>query len=939
MKKQFKAILTGTLLAVAAMPAGAVPAKRGVIAVEQPDGTAIQAQIIGDERDHQYFTPDGYLLVDDGGFFYYGNADENGVPVSSGIRAAAVRDQAAQAYLSGIDRTLMRQRLQARLGRSADAVGRRRVNGLFPETRFPAMGEQKAIVILVEYKDVKMQTEDAQDYFSRMLNEDGFSDYGGTGCAREYFILNSGGNFVPQFDVFGPITLSQNRNYYGGNNWSGDDKNPDQMVVEACRQLDGEVDFSEYDRDNDGYVDNVFVFYAGRGEASGGGSDTVWPHSWTLASAGVSISDRTFDGVVVDRYGCTNEWEGSRPDGVGTFIHEFSHVIGLPDLYATSYTSSFTPGSWSALDYGPYNNNGCTPPNYGAFERCALGWMDPVRIEGPMTATLPEISENVAGIIYNDSNPDEYFLLENRQKNGWDTYIPGHGMLIWHVDYDAMVWGYNTVNNTASHQYVDIEEADGTQSEYTRDGDSFPGSDNVTSFTDTTRPGMKTWGGAGFDLPLTEITENNGVITFMVSGGASNPATPVVEVTDQTPESLTITWNYENNPDLIATVSKTAETAGSDGVGTTVVLSAVNCGRTGAYTFEGLEPETDYSIEVYFRNGLQVSETAVTTGFTGRPGLDRLTVTLLEPENISDGKFTARWEQLPEATDYLLTVYEKVFGAPFVDVCGFDGYDSDNTLPQGWSASTPSTYANTSYSGAAIPALRMGRNGDNVSSPLFDDDIRGISFWHRGNGTADEDAIVVQLLDAELNVWDTLTQVTVVRDAGGELTVIDDIPAGYSSVRLTFKRSGTRGALAIDDVEIRHGATYTDELLPSYDAIHTGNTDSYDVTGLKPETKYTYIVNGTDGTLVSRKPSPMDVQTKKQSGIADTAAGEVSVIAGTGSVTVNGIPTGTTIIITDIAGRTVAQTVSDGGGVMLRVPAQGMYIVHAGRTVVKTVVR
>ena len=167
--------------------------------------------------------------------------------------------------------------------------------------------------------------------------------------------------------------------YYGENDYRGDDSNPQKMAIEACQQLDATVDFSEYDRDNDGYIDNVYIFYAGRGEASGGSSSTVWPHSWEVSA--VESQTYYFDNVILNRYACGNEWEGDKPDGVGTFIHEFSHVLGLPDLYSTSYSSAFTPGSWSAMDYGPYNNNGCTPPLYSVFEICSrldnsyrIGW-------------------------------------------------------------------------------------------------------------------------------------------------------------------------------------------------------------------------------------------------------------------------------------------------------------------------------------------------------------------------------------------------------------------------------------------------------------------------------------------------------------------------------------------------------------------------------------
>ena len=238
--------------------------------------------------------------------------------------------------------------------------------------------------------------------------------------------------------------------------------------------------------------------------------------------------------------------------GIGTFCHEFSHVLGLPDLYSTDYyVPSFTPDSWILMDRGPYNNNGKTPPYYSIYERYALGWITPQEIGKPADIKLDNISKNVGYIIKTD-NENEYFLLENRQQEGWDKYIPGHGMLIWHIDYNQEVWDLNAVNNIPSHQYVDIEEADAIQTDETRAGDTFPGTSNVTSFTDDTNPSMKTWKGNGLNKPITDIEEKDGIIRFKISGGddtsimntwAANDITVNVEdskliVTSNNPEKL-----------------------------------------------------------------------------------------------------------------------------------------------------------------------------------------------------------------------------------------------------------------------------------------------------------------------------------------------------------------------------------------------------------------
>ncbi len=522
-----------------AAAASAVPAKPGLITYTQPDGSEVKVRLCGDERAHFYLSEDGYLLTNDKGTFYYADAAEDGALVKSEFRLSAPRDSRAEAFVQSVDMTKVRERLAKRATLSkftpAEETLKTRLKtraadnssqapyplgpGLFPDASYPAYGDQKGLVILVEYNDVKMTVQNPADYFSRMLNEDGFSDYKGTGSAREYFIESSMNAFRPEFDVYGPVTLSRNMSYYGGNDRYGNDKNPERMIIEACELIDDEIDFSEYDRDGDGIIDNVFVFYAGRGEASGGDDDTIWPHAYNITYA-FPAAQYMFDGVQLDRYACSNEWEGTRPDGVGTFIHEFSHVMGLPDLYDTfdqkGAAAPTTPGSWSVMDVGPYNNNGCTPPLYSAFERYALGWIEPMVLDKAADISLPAIGENVAAIV-NTSNPNEYFLFENRQKTSWDKYIPWHGMLIWHIDYNDAVWDRNEVNNTKNHQYVDIVEASVSQ-ERTY---SFPGLTKKTEFTYNSNPAMETWAKEDLETPITDIAETDGIITFKVKGGNS----------------------------------------------------------------------------------------------------------------------------------------------------------------------------------------------------------------------------------------------------------------------------------------------------------------------------------------------------------------------------------------------------------------------------------
>lgn len=574
-----KPIITCVAVSALALNADAIIAKRGLHNVTQPDGTVLQVRLVGDEHMHFVTTDDGRLLHQDSkGLYTFATLAEDGSLESTGISATTNGPVAKSMNIKDVDMSALIEKrgLATRiaqthesLDKSSAADGRRRApqtgQGLCFST-FPSTGSPKGLIILVEYKDVSFTTANPEQYFNNMINQPGFSQNGATGSALDYFTEQSNGVFTPDFDVLGPVKLDYNRSYYGGNDSYGQDARPHVMVSESIRKLDATVDFSVYDTDKDGLLDNVFIIYAGAGEASGGPSESVWPHSWDIRYGGISLK---VDGVQVGHYACSNEMEGSRPDGIGTFVHEFSHVMGLPDLYRTDGNSgTFTPGEYSVLDYGPYNNAGRTPPNYGAYERNAMGWGEPIMLDCPVTVSLDPISSGQFGLIPTSKN-NEFFLLENRQLTGWDAYIPNHGMLIWHIDYNESVFSQNIVNNTRSHQYVDIEEANNSANNANltiMKGYPFPGTTGKTSFTSSTVPALKTWAGVGIDLPVTDITEEDGCITFNVAGGGTllDVPDPTVSTPNSADRFFVASWApVEGATDYYLTV--VAEASGESG--------------------------------------------------------------------------------------------------------------------------------------------------------------------------------------------------------------------------------------------------------------------------------------------------------------------------------------------------------------------------------------
>lgn len=484
-----------------------MPARKGTRIYTQPDGSIITYRVVGNESFHFATTEGGMLIaLDDDGYFREAEIATDGAivpikgtnPNNASLRAAEIDKEAIR--IKG-----KRRAPQTGLGLST--------------TAYPTVGNPKGLIILVEYKDVKFKDSyeiSAQDYFNDMINGEHFSQEGGTGSALQYFKDQSGGKFTPDFDVLGPVTLPHEMAFYGKNDRFGEDENAHLMVTHAIEILDKDIDFSVYDTDGDGEIDNVYVFYAGEGEASYGSVNSVWPHSWDVRLAGVNM---VVDGVEVGLYACSNEWEETMPCGVGSFIHEFSHVLGLPDLYHTmSATAKYTPDEYSVLDYGPYNNDGRTPPNYGAYEKNALGWFEPIMLDTGGSLILEDISTGQFGLIPTTKD-SEFFLIENRQLIGWDKYIPNHGMLIWHIDYVESVFDNNIVNNNKNHQYVDLVEANDIQDFDYSEGWTFPGTTGKTSFTAETVPALKSWGGQAIDLPLTNISESEGKIFFNIAGG------------------------------------------------------------------------------------------------------------------------------------------------------------------------------------------------------------------------------------------------------------------------------------------------------------------------------------------------------------------------------------------------------------------------------------
>ena len=410
-----KSLLTAVLSLTAAITM-AVPAKRGQWkTITLTDGTSVRVELRGDEFVHFWQTADGTRYVEtDNGW------QQAGTQALSTIKRAASR------------RTWANRRRAARKSKAQSFTGSKR-----------------GLIILVDFSDKQFKSGHDQALFNDIANAKNYTDNGFKGSVSDYFSAQSNGQFDLTFDVVGPVRMSQKSTYYGGTRSDGNDEPVDELVKEACQKVDSQVNFADYDWDGDGEVDQVFILYAGLGQADGGGNNTIWPHEFYLSGYdnGTTI---TLDGVTIDTYACTCELNyASQLAGIGTICHEFSHCLGLPDLYDTVYGTNFGMGDFSLLDSGNYLGEGMTPPNFTAWERWYCGWQEPIELTGDDASIegMPSASKHgETYVIYNAGNHNEYYLLENRQQTGWDQNLPSHGLMISHVDYDEQVWDDNIVN-------------------------------------------------------------------------------------------------------------------------------------------------------------------------------------------------------------------------------------------------------------------------------------------------------------------------------------------------------------------------------------------------------------------------------------------------------------------------------------------------------------
>ncbi len=460
-----KRLLTLMLLVVAAITASAIPAEPGLWrTLKTATGHTLAVQLMGDEFLHYWQAKDGSQYTERHDVLY--PADMQALRQN----AERLRSQDSGNYGYGPQRVAGQKSVAQRVSYT---------------------GNKRCLILLVQFSDVAFTMSDPLSYYNRLANEKNLKDGQFVGSVADYFRDQSDGRFNLEFDVVGPYTLGTQASY-GANNASGSDTNARGMVTEACLKAyqDG-VDFTPYDWNGDGLVEEVFVLYAGRGEATNGGANTIWPHKWNLASP-LQVGSKS-----VFVYACSNELRTeSTYMGIGTICHEFSHCLGYPDMYDTNGNSGasntlYGMGTWDLMCSGSYNGNEFCPAGYTAYEKMVAGWLTPKDLTDDATVTGLKSTAQGGGAyrFTNPGNSNEYYLIENRQQTGWDRYIAGSGIIVNHIDYNAKYWSYNCVNtpsNGNDHARITIIPADNVLSSNSEYGDAWPyGGSNTLGPTTT----------------------------------------------------------------------------------------------------------------------------------------------------------------------------------------------------------------------------------------------------------------------------------------------------------------------------------------------------------------------------------------------------------------------------------------------------------------------
>lgn len=602
--------------------AKAVPAYPHPIEFTQPDGSKITIQLKGDEKVRWAETMDGYsILFNNKGMYEYAILDNenNMIPSGRKVKNESLRNNEEINFLKTISKGIHYSATQIQMMKASWNVYKKE-----SEKSFPTLGNRNLICILIGYTDVAFTKTNSD--FNNLFNQINYTTAGATGSVKDFYLENSYNQLNLSITVAGPYTASQNMAYYGADYNGSHSIRSRELITEAAIAANSDVDYANFDNDNNGSVDGVYVIFAGYGQEAGASSDAIWSHA-------SNIPTLTLDGKKINKYSCSPELRFNYGDYItyiGVICHEFGHVLGAPDYYDTDYATGGQydgTGAWDLMADGAWNNGGKTPAHHNAYTKTMVyNWASPTLISSTSSITLNNAAENPNSFYrYNSNTSNEYFLIENRQKNNFDAFIPGHGMLIYHVDGNSISSAGNSINSS-SHQgmYPICANATGnpptTYGTINSSGCPFPGTGNKILFNDTTTPNSKSWANINTSKPISSITENNynKTVSFVFMGGCSLTTTQASNLSYTAITTNSMTLNYtRGNGTKILIIAKAGSAVNASIIGGNIYTSDTTFGNgqqigignyvvyngvANSVTINGLSQGTSYYFACYEYN-------------------------------------------------------------------------------------------------------------------------------------------------------------------------------------------------------------------------------------------------------------------------------------------------------------------------------------------------
>ena len=664
-------------------PAFGVSAYPFPVEIIQSDGTKITIIPKGDERLKWAQTVDGYSIMRNSkGIYEYAMSSTTMDMIPSGVQAKNVpeRSNSDIQFLNNTKKGLTYSKSQVGIMKS--------ISGMYQKNTMKAFkpaGSRKLICILIGFSD-KAFTKTKAD-FENLFNQIGYATDGATGSVFDYYWENSFNQFNLAVTVAGPYTAAHNMAYYGANDAGGNDVNPEALVTEAVTLADPSVNYADFDNDHDGTVDGVFVIHAGYGEEAGASANTIWAHT-------SAISPLTLDGKTVSDYSCTSELRGFSGTGItriGVICHEFGHILGTMDFYDTNSATNGTydgTGDWDIMGSGSWNNNGITPAHHNPYTKIFVyGWATAKTFTSGANVMLNDAEQNNNSFYrFNTTTSNEFFLCENRQKQKFDSYIPGHGMVIYHVDGNYISTADNEIN-VSSHQGMYPVCANATSlppANYgviNNSGLPFPGTGNKTSFTDTTIPNALSWASANTNSPITNITEDNvnktvsftaPIIPDPPAASTAKPATNILQT------SFDANWNTS-----VTATGYRLDVSTNIGFTTFVTgFNDIDVGNVKAFNVSGLNARTVYyyRIRAYNIGGVSVSSNTIKLSTFSNPPAAPTKLAAVSCSNL----VTLKWKKNTDPYFLRYRIYAGTITNPTTKIDSSTTNNTDTTKVISW---------------------------------------------------------------------------------------------------------------------------------------------------------------------------------------------------------------------------------------------------------------